>query len=82
MEMNAKQRNESYTLLFNNGLDVLLWGYQEMERQIDEFNEERRRPIRKILDVVSECSCGCGLKNAVCDACLDAIRMKNEKLPF
>ncbi len=84
-EMNAGQRNESYRLLFHGGLGVLLWGYQEMDRQFAEANAGRRAEFayqREMQNwIIEECPCGCGLKNDFCDAHLAAIAAR-EELPF
>lgn len=82
--MNAKVKNASERGLFINGgrLDILIWGYQELDRQIGEAIVERRQTTRMQFDVVDECPCGCGLKNDICDAHLDAVAQANDELPF
>ena len=44
---------------------------------------ETRAKWREVaLMTYSECPCGCGLKNDVCDAQAERIRIENEKLQF
>lgn len=81
--MNAKAKNASERKLFMGGrLDILLWGYQELDSQIDEAITERRQAIKIQFKIVDECPCGCGLKNDICNAHLDAIAKANNDLPF
>lgn len=82
--MNAIHKNTSERSLFLNGgrLDILMWGYREMVRQIDEAISERRRSMRELFPLVDECPCGCGLQNDICNAHLDAVAAANDEIPF
>jgi hypothetical protein len=78
--MNASKINTSYTRLYNDGLGILLWGYTEMNRQIDELIAERRASLREQFPL-EPCVCGCGEMGA-CDAQLDRVALENDELPF
>ena len=83
--MNAKQRNQSERKLFIGGgrLDVLLWGYSEPNRQFAEARKEARgRYLGRHPELIAECPCGCGLKDAVCDAQISKVNAAEEEIPF
>jgi hypothetical protein len=77
--VNAKNRNASERALFLSGgsLGLLLYGISEMNRQTDELKTERLQ-----ASTVSECPCGCGLQNKVCDEQLERVRLADDELPF
>jgi len=83
----AKVHNRSLDLLFSNGgkLDVLLWGYQQLDKAIDEIKSDRRAEFARQRELqnwtIKVCPCGCGLKNDFCDAHLATIAAR-EELPF
>jgi len=85
--MNAHTRNNSHRLLFHNGGSLLaLWAQGEMSRQFSEMrqDEEASRKAFQALahNTVSECPCGCGLKNDICNEQAERVRQANEELPF
>lgn len=83
--MNAQQKNLSETLLFERGgrLDILLWGYQELERQAEEGRREHKVLFGGgKLELIEECPCGCGLKNDICEARRLAMDVINGEIPF
>ena len=85
--MNAKTRNESYRLLFlNGGALSMLWARAEMNRKFDEMRKDeaasRKAWQAAARNTVAECPCGCGLKDGICDAQADRVRLANDELPF
>ena len=79
--MNAKHRNESHRQLFRAGdLSPILWADEQLSRGIAEIKEASRQKF--FPEAVAECPCHCGLRNAVCDAQLERVRLANEELPF
>lgn len=75
--------------LFFSGsqLDILLWGYAEMDRQLARAEEERaairhRNEFGVSNDLVSECPCGCGLKGDICEVRAETVKRINSEIPF
>lgn len=63
-------------------LDIL-WGYQEMDSQIEAARDERRTiQFGCGLEIIKECPCGCGLKNDICPERAAAVKRINDEIPF
>lgn len=85
--MIAKNKNQSERRLFLQGgrLDILLWEYSELNRQLNETNDECQ-PIQfeRGLELLKEClcPCGCGLKNDICPDRAAFTKRLNDEIPF
>lgn len=81
--MNAKHINAAYRSLYMNG-GRLLALFAETERQFTEARAEQEelKKWKSLARPVAECPCGCGLKNDICDAQAERVKMANEDLPF
>ena len=64
-------------------LDILLWGYRQLDEAIKEIKKERREKAFASLRgmTITECPCGCGLLGDFCDTHLATIAAR-EELPF
>jgi hypothetical protein len=89
--MNAQTRIASERAMFLNGgrLDVLMYGYEESERQFAEARKREKDEALKIMvrglrefGAIKECPCGCGLKNDICQAHASVVADKNDEIPF
>jgi hypothetical protein len=79
--MDAKSRNRSLRSLYLTGgkLDILLWGYAEMERQCGTSNKKK---FDVGNDVIDECPCGCGLLNDICPDRVAKMKAQADEIPF